>query len=158
MQFPKERVSIESPASKYWRWWAKSKTNCQEPPHWSWDADEDQYVSLTLKSGDSIIIPIEFDRTVILGVDVFQIWLQNLQSISTLPGNGALQVRVNNEWRRLQLLRAPGSGYAYGTSLILNFDDPLDIRGAGLATFKLDYSGDPILVKSLELYAVVMPR
>ena len=142
--FPEQRIAPETPTSKLWRWWTAKG--------WSWNTN-DTYQSLTVTNDQDLRIPIFFDRTQIKIIDVFQIWMFNIKSVNGIPFRGYFDVSIDQSWIRRQFI-ATGSPPDYGTAVILNFDES-EIKGKQHVTFDLHYYGQPLFLKSLELYAVL---
>ena len=162
IQFPEQRIAREAPVEKLWRWWIGNR--------WSWDVG-DKYQSLTIKNGETLRIPIFFDRHDIKYVDAFQIWLMNikaspslwqrfirkLKSLTKGPQiyQGYIDLYIDGKHVRRHFL---GTGLPpdWGTNVILNFDDS-EIMNREHVTFDVRYYGQPLFVKSLELYSVIVP-
>jgi len=146
IQFPEQRIAREAPVEKLWRWWTGNG--------WSWDV-RDKYQSLTLANGETLRIPIFFDRREIRVIDVFQIWFVNIRAVNRLSFRGYFDVFLNGTWTRRQFL-ATGFPPEWGTTIILNFDDS-DIKYRDRVIFDVRYYGNPLFIKSLELYSVIVP-
>jgi len=180
IQFPEQRIGREASVEKLWRWWT--------PKGWSWDVN-DKYQSLTIKNGDTLRIPIFFDRHEVKSVDVFQIWLNNIIAvnltlwqrfisklkslvlelfpsaeapyISSSEGvapyiyHGYLDLYIDSKWVRRYFVGAQ-SVPNWGTLVVLNFDESEIMQGDHII-FDLRYCGQRLFVKSLELYAVIVP-
>jgi len=160
--FPEQRIAREAPVEKLWRWLTAKG--------WSWDVN-DKYQSLTVKNGETLRIPIFFDRHEIKTVDVFQIWLMNAKAslslwqrfVTKLKSlrasvqiyHGYFDLYIDGKWARRHFV-GTGASPDWGTNLMLNFDDS-EILNRAHVIFDVRYFGYPLFIKSLELYAVIVP-